>query len=144
MTRPMDASKVLSGSYGKLYDEDGNWLTNVYQAEAEGEITKVEIKRSGTRVYGHKTTGVKFSGSMTGYKITTAFARKIAQIADDNQTAFVTQLVIKLDDPDNHDGKVWVRLVGVQFDSIPILKFEHGAEVTEEMPFTFDGFEYID
>lgn len=140
----LDATKTLNGTFGKMYDANGAWLTNVTQAEATGEINKEEVTRAGTRVVGHKVTSITYSGSMTGYKITTALAKSIAQVADDNQGAFVTELVMKLQDPENTDGKVWVRLKGVQFDSIPILSYEVGSLVTEETPFTFTGFEYLD
>lgn len=140
----LDASKTLNGSFGKMFDESGMWLTNITQAEANVEIGKEEIRRAGTRWIGHKTVSLTGSGSMTGYKITSAFVKRIAQVADDTQGAFITELVMKLDDPENHEGKQWIRLKGVQFDSIPLLSYEHGSIVEEETPFTFSGFEYLD
>lgn len=137
----LDATKTLNGSFGKMY-HDGEWLTNVTQAEAAGEINKEEVLRAGTRVVGHKVTTITYSGSMTGYKITNALVKKIAQVADDTKGAFVTELVMKLQDPESAD-KTWVRLKGVQFDSIPILSYEVGSIVNEETPFTFSGFEYL-
>jgi hypothetical protein len=139
----LDASKTLNGSFGKMF-HDGEWMTNVTQAEASGDIGKEEVRRAGTRTIGHKVTTITYSGSMTGYKITSALAKRIGQIADDNQGSFVTELVMKLDDPENNEGKTWVRLKGVQFDSIPILSYEVGSLVTEETPFTFSGFEYLE
>jgi hypothetical protein len=139
----LDATKTMNGSFGKMF-HDGQWLTNVTQAEATVEINKEEVMRSGTRWVGHKVTSLTGSGSMTGYKITNDLLKQIAQVADDSQGAFVTELVMKLDDPENHDGKTWVRLKGVQFDSIPILSFELGSIVEDETPFTFSGFEYLD
>jgi hypothetical protein len=139
----LDASKALNGAYGKMF-LDGEWLTNVTSAEATVDIGKEEIRRAGTRWVGHKVVSLTGSGSMTGYKITNALIKNIAQVADDNQGSFVTELVMKLDDPENHEGKTWVRLKGVQFDSIPILSYEVGSLVEDETPFTFSGFEYLD
>jgi len=139
----LDATKVINGSFGKMF-HDGEWLTNVTQAEATVEISKEEIRRAGTRWVGHKVTALTGSGSMTGYKITHDLAKKIAQVADDKQTPFVTELIMKLDDPENHEGKTYIRLKGVQFDSIPLLQYEVGEIVEEETPFTFSGFEYLD
>jgi hypothetical protein len=139
----LDSTKTLNGSFGRMY-HDGEWLTNVTQAEANIEIGKEEIRRSGTRWIGHKVVSLTGSGSMTGYKITSELAKKIAQVADDTQGSFVTELVMKLDDPENHEGKQWIRLKGVQFDSIPLLSYEHGSIVEEETPFTISGFEYLD
>lgn len=138
----LDATRVINGRFGKMYDADGNWLTNVTQAEASGEINKEEVQRAGTRVVGHKVTSITYSGSMTGYKITSELARKIAQIADDSQGAFVTELVMQISDPENGEN-IKVRLKGVQFDSIPILNYDVGSIVEEETPFTFTGFEYL-
>ena len=139
----LDASKTLNGSFGKMF-HDGGWLTNVTSAEATVDIGKEEVRRAGTRWVGHKTTSLTGSGTMTGYKITNTLSKMIAQVADDNQGSFVTELVMKLDDPENHEGKTWVRLKGVQFDSIPILSYEVGSLVEDETPFTFSGFEYLD
>ncbi|KQL18858.1 phage tail tube protein [Cytobacillus solani] len=138
----MDPSKALNGVFGKMY-HDGEWLTNITAAEANVDIGKEEIRIAGTRWVGHKTVSLTGSGSMTGYKVTNDLSMRIAQVTDDNQGVFVTELVMKLVDPENHDGKTWVRLKGVQFDSIPLLKYEVGSIVEDEMPFTFTGFEYL-
>lgn len=139
----LDSTKTMNGSFGKMF-HDGEWLTNVTSAEATGELNKEEVPRAGTRVIGHKVTSITYSGSMTGYKITSSLAKAIAQVKDDSQGSFVTELVMKLDDPENHDGRTWVRLKGVQFDSIPILTYEVNSIVNEETPFTFSDFEYLD
>lgn len=139
----LDATKTLNGSFGKMF-HDGEWLTNVTSAEATVEINKEEINRAGTRWVAHKVTTLTGSGSMSGYKITSDLVKKIAQIADDRQGTFVTELIMKIDDPESNEGKSRVRLKGVQFDSIPLLSYETGSIVEEETAFTFTGFEYID
>lgn len=139
----MDPTLVMNGTFGKVYSSDGEWLTNVQSAEANGALGKEEIKRSGNIAVGHKVMSITYSGTMTGFRVTSKLAKQIAQVKDDGKTSFVTELVMKLDDPDNPDGKTWVRLKGVQFDTIPILKFEAGATVMEETPFTFSDFEYL-
>lgn len=139
----LDATKTLNGSFGKMYSADGEWLTNVTQAEANGEIGKEEVMRAGTRVTGHKVVSITYAGTMTGYKITAKLAKQIAQVKDDSKGSFVTELVMKLDDTENHEGKTHVRIKGVQFDNIPILSYEVGSLVTEETPFTFSDFEYL-
>lgn len=138
----LDSTKTLNGSFGKMFSADGTWLSNVNRIEAGGEVSKEEINRSGTRVKGHKVVSVTFSGTFTGYKVTTAMAREIMRIKDSGASSLVTQLVYKLDDPDG-DEKIWVRLKGVQFDNIPIINAEAGTIVTEELPFTFTDFEYL-
>ena len=138
----LDSSKTLNGSFGKLYSSDGTWLTNVNRVELNGEVSKEEIKRSGTRVRGHKSIGLTWSGSCSGYKISTAFARELLQFKNSNSPTFVTELVFKLDDPDASE-KIWIRVKGVQFDSIPIITSEAEVVVTEEMPFTCSDIEFL-
>lgn len=139
----MQADKVISGSYGYLHHE-GEWMTNVTQAQASVAINKEEINRSGTRWIGHKAMSVVGTGSMTGYKITPAMVKKIGKFTDDKSPMFVTELIMKLDDPDSPESKQRVRLKGVQFDVINLMQYEAGAIVTEETPFTFSGYEYLD
>lgn len=139
----LDSTKVMNGSFGQVF-HDGVWLTNIRSVEAVIEFNKEEIKRAGTRWTGFKVTSIKGSGSMTGYKVTTDFIDKIGAMAeDDTKGVFVTELRLKLDDPESF-GALSIRLKGVQFDKIDLLKYEVGSIVEEEMPFTFEGYEVID
>ncbi|MGM1023551.1 MAG: phage tail tube protein [Bacillota bacterium] len=139
----MDASRIMNGSFGSVIDANGAWLTNVKSAEATVEINKEEVYRAGTRWVGHKVTSVKGSGTMTGYRVTTELIEAVGVIADDTKGAFVTELRMKLDDPEAF-GAMSVRLKGVQFDQIPLMKYELNSIVEEELPFTFIGYELMD
>ncbi|WP_029100217.1 phage tail tube protein [Brevibacillus thermoruber] len=138
----LDATRVINGSFGEVW-MDGRWLTNFRRAEATVEINKEEIQRSGTRWVGHKVTSLTGTGTISGYKVTTDLIEAIGQIADDRRGAFVTELILKLDDPESF-GAYRVRLKGVQFDNIPLINFEAGSIVEEELPFTFSGYEFLD
>lgn len=138
----MDESRIINGTYGEVWNE-GKWLTNITSAEATIDISKEEITRAGTRWVGHKVTAVSGSGSMTGYKITTEWAEKIAGVLKDRGKPFITELIIKLDDPESF-GAMRARLSGVSFDRIDIVNYEVGSLVEEELPFTFTGFEFLD
>lgn len=139
----LDASRVMNGSFGQVFDANGQWLTNVKSGEATVDINKEEISRAGTRWIAHKVTSLKGSGTITGYRVTTELIEAIGQIADDRKGAFVTELRMKLDDPEAF-GAYSVRLKGVQFDQIPLFKYELNAIVEEELPFTFSGYELMD
>jgi hypothetical protein len=138
----LDATKTMSGSFGKLY-QDGAWMTNITNVELTAEINKEEINRAGTRGIGHKVTTITYSGTISGYKVTNALSKKIAQVTNDTKASFVTELIVHVDDPDAPEGKTKVRIKGVQFDSIPVLGYEVGAIIEEEYPFTASGYEYI-
>lgn len=137
----LDATTIASGNFGTVM-HDGEFLTSVQKVEAKVEIEKQEIKVAGTRKIKHKTTTTKGTGSIGMYKVTSKFAIAISRIMDDSASPFVTELIIKLDDPES-DGADMIRLKGVQFDNIPLANFEVGSTVEEELNFTFDDFEYL-
>ena len=138
----LDATRTINGSYGEVWTE-GKWLTNVQSAEAIVDIEKEEIKRSGTRWTGHKVVGLTGSGTITGYKITSDFIKSVGAVANDRNKPYVTELIMKLDDPESF-GAERIRLKAVQFDRIPLSKFEVGSLVEEELPFTFSGYDLLD
>ncbi|WP_128893621.1 phage tail tube protein [Longirhabdus pacifica] len=138
----LDAARTITGTFGEVW-HDGEWLTNIKSAEATVEINKEEISRAGTRWTAHKVTSMSGSGSMSGYKVTTNFLEQIGTTANDKLRPFVTELILALKDPDAF-GAYRVRLKGVQFDSLPLINYEVGSIVEEEMPFTFTGYEIID
>ena len=138
----LDATRTINGSYGEVWHE-GVWLTNVQSAEATVEIDKEEIKRSGTRWVGHKVTSLTGSGTISGYKITSDFIQLIGSVATDKGKPYVTSIILKLADPEAY-GAERVMLKGVQFDQIPLGKFEVGSLVEEELPFTFSGYDLLD
>lgn len=138
----LDPTRTIQGHFGEVW-KDGFWLTNIYKAEAGGDIAYEKIKRSGTRRVGNKLGSIEYSGSIGGYKVTSEFAEQIAQAKDDKRGAFVCELIIALKDPESY-GYERVRLKGVQFTKIDIVKFESGSIVEQENPFVFDDFEYLD
>lgn len=138
----LDATRTINGSFGEVL-EDGEWLTNVTNFEATVDINKEEVHRSGTRWTGHKVTSLTGTGSMTGFKVTTNLIEKISQIKDDRNGTFVTELIGKVNDPEQFSA-YRVRLKNVQFDEIDLLNYEVNSLVEEELPFTFSDFEFLD
>lgn len=138
----LESSRVISGSFGECY-HNGEWLTNIYKVSADVEISKSEVKRCGTRWSGNKVTGLKGTGSMTGYKVTTELIENIGQICDDRQGEYKTEIIVKLDDPEAF-GAERIRLKHVSFDKIPLTNWEVGNLVEQEWPFTFEGYELLD
>lgn len=138
----LDATRVINGSYGKLY-HDGEWLTNVTGVELNIDINYEEVPRAGTRVLGHKATTITMTGTIQSFKVTRRLVDAISQILDDRQGAFVTELLVNIDDPENPDMRGFIRLKGVQFTNIPLMSFEHGSLVEEELQFVFTGYERL-
>ncbi|MFD2702788.1 phage tail tube protein [Paenibacillus shunpengii] len=139
----LDPTKTIDGSFGKLLDADGNWLTNVTGVTANIAIGMEEIPVSGTRWLGHKPTTLKGSGAANGFLVTTNFIEKIMAIANDRSVPFFTELIVVLDDPAAH-GAYRARLKNVTFDNIPLAGYEHGTTVKQELTFVFSGAELLD
>lgn len=138
----LDATKVLNGAFGKLHHE-GEWMTNVTGVELNIDVNYEEVPRSGTRVVGHKPTTITMDGTISSYKVTRKLVDAISQILDDRKGAFVTELITEIDDPDNPEMSGFIRVKGVQFNTIPLLSFEHGSIVEEELQFVFTGYERL-
>jgi hypothetical protein len=67
----------------------------------------------------------------------------VGQIGTDRGKSFVTELIMKLDDPESY-GAERIRLKGVQFSKIDLIKFEAGSLVETELPFVFTGYDLLD
>lgn len=143
MAEQLNATKTISGNYGYLYDEDGEWLSNVTGVEANIEIGLEEIKMAGTRWVGNKTTSLKGTGTIKSYMVTSEFIEKMLDVTDDVSSPFTTELIVKLDDPESF-GAYRVRLKNVTFDKIPIINFEVGSIVDQELTFVFSGSQVLD
>lgn len=138
----MDDTRVLNGSYGECLN-DGKWLTNIYKMTADLELSYGDVKMSGSRWTGQKLLGIKGTGSISGYKITSELVQNVARITNDRKSEYVTELIFKIDDPEAF-GCERVRLKHVKFSKIPVVGFEVGAIVEEEWPFSFWGVEWLD
>ncbi|MCM3784314.1 phage tail tube protein [Neobacillus mesonae] len=143
MTAPLDARRVVSGNYAYVYDVDGNQLTSIFNIQANIEVGIEEVRSPGTRWIGNKQTTLKGTGSATGYLVTTEWIEKMSQVADDKSSPYVTELIIKLHDPESH-GAYRVRLKNVMFDNIPLVNAEVGSIVENEYTFVFSGHEFLD
>lgn len=137
-----DDTKVINGSYGECHNE-GKWLMNVFKMSADVELSYGDVKMSGSRWTGQKLLGVKGTGSISGYKVTSELVQNVSAIIDDRKSEYRTELISKLDDPEAY-GCERVRLKNVKFSKIPIVGWEVGSMIEEEWPFSFTGIEWLD
>ncbi|WP_416045959.1 phage tail tube protein [Priestia megaterium] len=138
----LDATRTLSGTMVKIY-HNGKWVTNAKGVELQGEINYEDIPRAGNRALGKKATTIEWTGTLTNYKINHDFIKAISQVRHENKTAYVTELMVEINDPESPDTKAWIRVKGVQFTTIPVLNFEVGEIVEEELPFVFTDYQYV-
>lgn len=132
-----DANEVMNGLYGYCYDENGQQLQSTQSFEAIVEFEKEAVKQAGKFLDSHKVMGGSGSGTLMIHKLDSRLQKKIA----DDPTAKYNYIG-KLADP-TAKGEEAVMYKGVSFDSVELTKYELGAIVEAEFPFTFDDFEYV-
>lgn len=133
----LDASRTILGSYGQIMIE-GEWQSNLNHLEANVEIQKRELNLccgSDEQPWvKHKRGPLKGSGTMSGFKVSSAMV----------QRGFAKfEIISKLDDPESY-GFERIRLKNVMADRLQLANWTAGEEVTEELPFTFEGYELLD
>ncbi|MEG1083980.1 MAG: phage tail tube protein [Hydrogenoanaerobacterium sp.] len=132
-----EANEAINGLYGFVYDENGTELQSTQSFESQLEYEKEAIKQAGKFLDSHKVMGGSGSGTLTILKLDSRLQKKIAE----NPTAKYNYIG-KLADP-TAKGEEAIMYKGVSFDSVQLTKYELGALVEEEFPFTFDDWAYI-
>jgi len=132
-----EANEAINGLYGFVFDEDGIQLQETQSFETTLEFEKEAIKQAGKFLDSHKVMGGSGSGTLSILKLDSRLQRKIAE----NPTAKYNYGG-KLADPTSR-GEEYIIYKGVSFDSTELTKYELGALVEAEFPFTFDDFEYV-
>ena len=129
----LDASRTILGTYGQVFI-DGAWQTNLNHLEANVEVQKRELNLSGDPWVRHKKGLLKGTGTMSGFKVTSAMIQRGFQ---------KFEVISKLDDPEAY-GYERIRLMNVMPDRLQLANFTAGEEVLEEVPFTFEDYELLD
>ncbi|SMB97943.1 Phage tail tube protein [Thermanaeromonas toyohensis ToBE] len=128
----IDASRVINGTYGAVY-LDGRWLTNFTRCEIRDEYDFAELKLSGDRRTKHKMVGVKGSGTIAGFKVTSDLIKALL----DNPTR-TFEIISKLADPESY-GMERIRVPQVKFNRNQLANWRTGEVVEEEWEFVYDG-----
>lgn len=129
----LDATRTILGTYGQIFI-DGVWQTNLNHLEANVEVQKRELNLSGDPWVRHKKGPMKGTGTMSGFKVTSAMIQRGFQ---------KFEIISKLADPEAY-GYERIRLMNVFPDRLQLANWTAGEEVTEEIPFTFEEYELLD
>ncbi len=133
---------TINGTFGKLYDENNVFLTNVQHIDGKVTTERREIRMAGQRGVGYKMLGVTGEGTMTQFKVTSAFLARITNpMRNPKQRMFVGELRYVLDDPEAL-GVEEVRLKRVKFWDISF-GYQINELVQESIPFTFEDIELV-
>ena len=113
MAGELDASRVCSGTYGKIY-VDGEWQTQVSECTFDVEVDMKEILTCGSEWTGHKAGAKKGSGSIKEYKVT----------SDMIERGFKKfEVISELDDPEAY-GFERIRFKNVRVTKISLVNFK--------------------
>lgn len=127
-------SNVMSGTHGKVY-LDGVQVFEAKACEARLEIQQEPVKQAGRLVDGQKMTGYNGSGTLRLNKV---FSRAQTMLSAKLKAGINPEftLMSNVNDPAAF-GAERVILTGVQFSSLPLVGWELGQLIEEELPFTF-------
>lgn len=128
-----DASRTIHSSNGKIL-LDGDEQTNLTECTAKVTTDKKEVNAIGDDWTRHKKGTKKGTGSMSGYKITSAMIER-----EFNKF----EIISALEDPEAY-GYERIRLKNCMADEISLINLKAGDLVTEDTPFTFEGYELLD
>lgn len=137
----MDAERIINGTYGELH-ENGVWMENINNVTADLNIKKNALQLSGGIWDKHKVVGVSGSGTISGYKVTSAMIQSVSWAQTNRGVPTSTELISWLKDPEAY-GFEAVRLKNVKWDKVTLVGWTAGQEVREDTPFTFEGYELI-
>ncbi|NFS21411.1 phage portal protein [Clostridium botulinum] len=129
----LDASRTIHGSKGKILI-DGVWQTNLTETTAEVELDKKELNLVGDDWTRYKQGSKKGTGSMSGYKVSSAMIQKGFKRFE---------VISSLEDPEAY-GHERIRLMNCMADKVQLINLKANELVEEETPFTYEGYELLD
>ena len=145
----MRIDEAISGKEGKAFATiDGNveFMFNVRKLEATVTANKITRTPINSRATQHRKIGWEGAGSLTLYFSSDKYRALMQRYIETGVDTFFDIQVTNAD-PQNVDriGRQIVRLLRVNLDSSLIAMLDEEAELLEEeVPFTFEGVEYIE
>lgn len=144
--KSLRAVDTITGSSGMGYGIiDGNVEEFLWAIEIEAKIEKEksEIPIMGRKNKGNKANGVKMTGKMKLYYVTSLFRKKMIEYVKTGKD-FYFDLVVTNEDPSSSAGKQSVVLKGVNIDSVIIAKLDADAtELDEDVDFTYEDVDLL-
>lgn len=126
MDEVLDASRVCSGTYGKVY-RDGKWDNNVSECTADVETDMKKILTCGSDWEDNKVGAKKGSGTIKGYKVTSDMIK---------QGFKKFELLAELDDPEAY-GCERIRLKNCKATKVGLVNYKAGDICEIETPLYF-------
>lgn len=137
----LKSNKQINGTFGSLWVNKEKWM-DIESFEATVNIDYEDVNMAEDLATHKKMVGWNGEGTITVKKV---YSRGAAIMAEAAKTGIIPEieLIGKLEDPDGH-GAERVAISDVTFNSFTLLAFEQKTLGTEELPFNFADYEYLD
>lgn len=134
-----NSGDTISAREGKVFFE-GEEVLNAVKFELDIEKDKVEIKRLGKRMTGHKTIGLSGTGSITEYHATSKWAKALQKFKDTGEDAYFDGVAM-IEDKSSGRGSEKISIYGINIDSATIVSLDaEGDVIKDEIPFTIEDY----
>lgn len=141
MGKKQNANRVINGTFGSLWINTEKFA-NVKSFEAKISLNYEDVNFSEDLATHKKYMGWSGAGTAVLHKVDSAMAGMLADGIKSGELEAAT-MVAKLANPASY-GAERVQLTGVYFDELMLLKFAAKEIQEESVPFTFDGYEFLD
>jgi hypothetical protein len=147
MGRIMETKDTISGKEGMLFlTINGTSLeyAEITKFDAKVEYTKADVKRVGARMDGSKIVGAKGTGNMTVYYHRPEMRAMALEYLRTGKAPMFDAMVVN-EDTTSAAGKQTTLVKNIVPDSatIAILDGESDDVLKEEIPFTYDDFDFL-
>ncbi|MCT4779824.1 MULTISPECIES: phage tail tube protein [Exiguobacterium] len=132
---------VMLGTGMMVSWSSGNKLTYIDRIQVKMSVGKAEIKLPRQIVTKHKTTDVKYSGTIGGFEYTLAL-QKAMKTATEFRGQDRIDIYCELEDGESGERFKW-RIVNVQFTEGDLVNWQVGEVVKKEMQFVCDDAKII-
>lgn len=137
--RILQPENVINGSFGTLYDENGDAIVECQRIEAVIRINRRDLNRSGTRQMGYKSMTVGGEGTIGTVKTTSKWQEIVSEMMRfERAPQKIFKLTIDLNDPEAL-AREYYDLLKVRLWEAT-LGFNVNDVMEENIPFTFEGY----
>ena len=141
MATTMEGSKVINGTFGRLWFNDQE-LANVKSFEAKVKYKYEDLDISEQMGKSRKIAGFEVSGTAVLHKVDSTVAKLISDDLKKGKQP-VLKMVARVADPSS-EGQERVQITGITVDELTLLKFEMKKIGEEEIPFEAEDYEYLE
>ncbi|GEK30327.1 phage portal protein [Kurthia zopfii] len=141
MAKKVTANKQINGTFGALWVNGEKWM-DIESFEGKISLNFEDVNMAEDLSTRKKYTGWAGEGTITVKKVFSRGAKLIAKAAKTGKMPAI-KLVGKLADPDAY-GSERVSFSDVTINEATLLAFEQKTLVTEEIPFNFGDYDFLD